>query len=66
MSRDECLQKRRQAWEICDALKDAGILVGTDRPHHNVLKIRPPMPFDDANADELVSVLEQVLARIQP
>jgi len=37
------------------------VLLGTDGPHHNVLKIRPPMPFDTNNADALVDVLERVL-----
>jgi 4-aminobutyrate aminotransferase-like enzyme len=54
-----------EAAEIVDALKDAGILIGTDGPHHNVLKIRPPMPFDDDNADELLAALDQILERIQ-
>ena len=31
-----------------DKLPQSGsILIGTDGPFHNVLKIRPPMPFDD-------------------
>ena len=38
------------------------MLLGTDGPYHNVLKIRPPMPFDEANADLLVTVLDEVLA----
>ena len=50
---------------ISEAMKDAGILIGTDGPHHNVLKIRPPMPFDDGNADELMTTLDQILERIQ-
>ena len=34
-----------------------GILLGTDGPFHNVLKIRPPMPFNDDDADFLVETL---------
>lgn len=46
---------------ISDRMRELGVLLGTDGPHHNVLKIRPPMPFDTQNADALVDVLERVL-----
>jgi 4-aminobutyrate aminotransferase-like enzyme len=35
-------------------MKDHGILISTDGPDHNVLKIKPPMIFNHENADELV------------
>ena len=47
---------------ICNRLRDHGILIGTDGPYHNVLKIRPPLPFDKGNADFLVSALAKILA----
>ncbi|MCI0478356.1 MAG: aminotransferase class III-fold pyridoxal phosphate-dependent enzyme, partial [Anaerolineales bacterium] len=31
---------------ISDRMREHGILLGTDGPYHNVVKIRPPMPFD--------------------
>jgi 4-aminobutyrate aminotransferase-like enzyme len=43
-------------------LREEGILIGTDGPGHNVLKIRPPMPFDDDDADRLVTTLDAILA----
>jgi len=50
-----------EASDVVNRLRDEGILIGTDGPHHNVLKIRPPMPFtiDDANlvASTLASIL---------
>ena len=46
---------------ISDRMRELGVLLGTDGQHHNVLKIRPPMPFDTQNADSLVEVLERVL-----
>ena len=55
-----------EASQISNALKDAGILIGTDGPHHNVLKIRPPMPFNKDNAAELLTSLSQCLEKIQP
>ena len=54
-----------EASQVSNALKDAGILIGTEGPYHNVLKIRPPMPFNEGNADELLSSLDQVLDRIE-
>jgi 4-aminobutyrate aminotransferase-like enzyme len=39
-------------------------LLGTDGPHHNVVKIRPPMPFDEANADELVQTIDRVMSEL--
>jgi 4-aminobutyrate aminotransferase-like enzyme/Ser/Thr protein kinase RdoA (MazF antagonist) len=37
------------------------ILIGTDGPFHNVLKIRPPMPFDSTDADRLIETLDKIL-----
>jgi 4-aminobutyrate aminotransferase-like enzyme/Ser/Thr protein kinase RdoA (MazF antagonist) len=50
-----------EAAQVVNALRDRRILAGTDGPFHNVIKIRPPMPFDMVNADRLVSALDGVL-----
>jgi 4-aminobutyrate aminotransferase-like enzyme len=50
-----------EAAQIVNRMREHGILIGTDGPHHNVLKIRPPMPFDDTNADLLITTLSNVL-----
>ncbi len=42
-------------------LKERGILVGTDGPFENVLKIKPPICFSVENAEELVSNIKQIL-----
>jgi 4-aminobutyrate aminotransferase-like enzyme len=39
-----------------------GVLMGTDGPHDNVVKLRPPMTFRRAHADHLLDVLDQALA----
>ncbi len=54
----------REASEISNAMKEAGILIGTDGPLHNVLKVRPPMPFDLGNADELLTTLDHLFDRV--
>lgn len=52
------------ARRINDGMRARGVLIGTEGPHDNVLKMRPPMIFSRANADHLVSVLEDTLAEI--
>jgi 4-aminobutyrate aminotransferase-like enzyme len=39
---------------VANRMRERGVLLGTDGPYHNVVKIRPPMPFDEANADILI------------
>jgi 4-aminobutyrate aminotransferase-like enzyme len=46
---------------VVNRLRDEGILIGTDGPFHNVLKIRPPMPFDRGDADALAVALDGAL-----
>jgi 4-aminobutyrate aminotransferase-like enzyme len=50
-----------EASDVVNRLREEGILIGTDGPHHNVLKIRPPMPFTTDDADVLASALESAL-----
>jgi 4-aminobutyrate aminotransferase-like enzyme len=45
-------------------MREEGILIGADGPFHNVLKIRPPMPFQFADADRLVDTLGRILKEI--
>jgi 4-aminobutyrate aminotransferase-like enzyme len=49
---------------LVDLAKDRGVLLGTDGPDHNVLKVKPPMVFSRADADRLVSVLDEVLIEL--
>ena len=53
-----------EATTIINRMREDGILLGTDGPYHNVIKIRPPMPFDQSNADRLVETLDQILDEI--
>jgi 4-aminobutyrate aminotransferase-like enzyme len=46
---------------IAERMREHGILLGTDGPHHNVVKIRPPMPFNEADADFLLKTFEKIL-----
>jgi 4-aminobutyrate aminotransferase-like enzyme len=44
-------------------MRERGILMGTEGPLHNVIKIRPPMPFSLENADRVVEMLDEVFSR---
>ena len=50
-----------QASYVCNRLRERGILTGTDGPFHNVIKLRPPLIFSDADADLFVTTLEEIL-----
>ncbi|UCD97149.1 MAG: aminotransferase class III-fold pyridoxal phosphate-dependent enzyme [Candidatus Bathyarchaeota archaeon] len=49
------------AQRLKNQLKENGILVGTDGPYENVIKIKPPMCFTQNNAQQLVDELERCL-----
>jgi len=46
---------------LINRMKEAGVLLATDGPHHNVIKIKPPMIFSRADADLLVDRLDAML-----
>ena len=47
---------------LANRMKDHRILMSTDGPDHNVLKIKPPMVFSQANAERLIQYLRRILA----
>ena len=49
---------------VANRMRERGILLGTDGPHHNVVKIRPPMPFSTDDADILGDELERAIAAL--
>jgi 4-aminobutyrate aminotransferase-like enzyme len=50
-----------QASYVVNRLRDCGILAGTDGPHHNFVKLRPPLVFSQADADLFVKTMDAVL-----
>jgi 4-aminobutyrate aminotransferase-like enzyme/Ser/Thr protein kinase RdoA (MazF antagonist) len=50
-----------QAAYIVERMKAHGILLSTDGPLHNVIKIKPPLVFTEADTDFLVTTLDKVL-----
>jgi len=51
-----------EASYIANRMRDHGILVSTDGPYHNVLKIKPPLVFNAENADFFVAALDKIMA----
>jgi len=45
-------------------MKEQGILLSTDGPDRNVIKIKPPMVFELKNAEFLVENLHSIFSNI--
>jgi 4-aminobutyrate aminotransferase-like enzyme/Ser/Thr protein kinase RdoA (MazF antagonist) len=50
-----------EAAYVVNRLRERGVLTGTDGPHHNVLKLRPPLVLAEADADLFLETLDAVL-----
>jgi 4-aminobutyrate aminotransferase-like enzyme len=58
---DRALTKR-----LVNGLRDRGVLIGSEGPLGNVLKLRPPMPFRPEHADIVIEALTAVLSAARP
>lgn len=52
---------RPMAVRIVNALKDAGILTASAGVHGNVIKLRPPLCFSIANAEEFITAFDRAM-----
>jgi len=50
-----------EAAAVVNRMRELGVLTGTDGPHHNVIKVRGPMPLTTSDADLVLAALEQAL-----
>lgn len=64
--RDRALKEpaAAEAHRVVNAMKARGVLMGRIGPHDNVLKMRPPMPIAEAEADLLLATLDEVLGGV--
>jgi 4-aminobutyrate aminotransferase-like enzyme len=46
---------------IANRMRDHGIFISTDGPLHNVLKLKPPLPFSHADAERVIATLDRIL-----
>ena len=51
----------QEATFIVNRMRQLGVLLGIDGPYHNIIKIRPPMPFSKHDADLLLTRLDEIL-----
>jgi 4-aminobutyrate aminotransferase-like enzyme len=59
--KDELVPAGAESQTIVNHMKDKGLLLSTDGPDHNVIKIKPPLVFNKGNADELVKKLDETM-----
>jgi 4-aminobutyrate aminotransferase-like enzyme/Ser/Thr protein kinase RdoA (MazF antagonist) len=59
--RDDRTPAGREASYVANRMRDLGVLLSTDGPDENVLKIKPPLCFNRADADQLVETMDRVL-----
>lgn len=52
------------ASRIANRAKDFGVLMGTDGPYDNVIKLRPPMIFKREHADLLLETLDRSMSDV--
>ena len=64
IARNFAMQGEAEAAFVANRLRERGILLGTDGPHHNVIKIRPPMPFTESDGDLVVEELERAVGAL--
>jgi 4-aminobutyrate aminotransferase-like enzyme len=62
LDRETLAPAARHAAHAVERMKAHGILLSTDGPLHNVIKIKPPLAFSEEDADHLVATLDAVLA----
>jgi len=54
------------AADVANRLRERGVLISTDGPHDNVIKIKPPIVFTRSDADILCRELDDALADLSP
>jgi 4-aminobutyrate aminotransferase-like enzyme len=52
-----------EAGGVVNQMRERGILLGTEGPLHNVIKIRPPMPFSMEDAERVIEMLDEVFTQ---
>jgi len=51
---------------ILNAMRDEGVLIGSEGVHGNILKLRPPLVLSADEADLAVDALDRCLAACAP
>jgi 4-aminobutyrate aminotransferase-like enzyme len=56
--------KAREGAYIINRMRAMGVLMSTDGPQHNVLKIKPPLSFGVKEADQMAARLHTILKEL--
>ena len=59
--RDELTPNAQLASKIALKMRENGVLISTDGPFHNVLKIKPPLCLSKENVDTVIQILDKIL-----
>ncbi len=59
--REKLTPAAQQAAYVVERMKEHGILVTTEGPLHNVVKIKPPLVISESDVDRFIEVLDKVL-----
>ncbi len=62
---DNLMPATAKANQIVESMKEAGILLSTDGPFNNVIKIKPPMTFTKSNVDRVINQLDTTIKSIK-
>ena len=54
---------QKMTHKIVNEMRNKGILLSSDGPDHNVIKIKPPLVFNSSNALFLVETLDKILSK---
>ncbi len=61
LDRESRARATSAAGYVAERMREEGILLSTDGPFRNVLKIKPPLAFTESDADLLVGTLDKIL-----
>ncbi|MFO1121476.1 MAG: aminotransferase class III-fold pyridoxal phosphate-dependent enzyme [Hyphomicrobiales bacterium] len=60
------LPATEEAGRIANLMREDGVLISTDGPFDNVLKIKPPLAFGRPEADLMLDSLDRALGKLAP
>jgi len=60
--RDSRTENTPLADYIVNRLREERVLIGTDGPHNNVLKIKPPLTIGAHDVDQLIALLDAIFS----
>ena len=58
------IPNKKLAIKLINHMKDKGILLSTDGPYNNVIKIKPPLPFNKNDADLVCFEINKYLSSL--